>query len=123
MSSELVTYLAKPATTAAVAGAADYFFLGQKNIKNAAVFGASIGGAVLIADAIGNHALGGGAITKSLERRALEIGLTSGAGIGVYMFLDPVQSRATKNSDKLMAIIGSEIVADYIVESFVFKSI
>lgn len=109
--------LAKPIACGLVAALADRFYAGTSGIQQNLAFGASVAAGVFAADMIAPHLPGHNSVEKSLEARALELGLTSGASFAIDRYL--MQSYPSNYmGSRVMTILASEVIGDYVASSF-----
>jgi hypothetical protein len=117
MSSEIGVLLSKPLATAAVATGISRYMMPGSAFEYDLSFGAAAGLGVFVADMAAKRIQNThGTVTRSLEERAMEIGLSTGAGLLAKRYImgqdlyDPIRTSAV--------IIASDIVAEYLVHSF-----
>lgn len=111
--------LAKPFACGAVAAIVDRVWAGQPYAQQNLSFGASVFAGVLAADIAAKHLpQNQNVIEKSLEARALEIGLTSAVAFSVDRFYYRAYPSAYMSS-RIGQVIVSEIVGSWVADSFV----
>lgn len=117
MSSEMNLLFAKPLACAVSAGLIDRFYFSQMQLMPNLAFGASVGIGVLAADQIAKRT-GHTAVGKSLEARAMEVGLSTALALGTDNFVFREARSEYEMPQRVMAIVGSEIIGEYIADSF-----
>jgi hypothetical protein len=115
VTAELVT---KPLVSGAIAAIADrYWFYG--NMSTAAAFGAATAVGVAGADLLGRYALKNETLVhKSIETRAMEVVGSSALALMAdrYVF---EKDRTYEMPQRIGAVIASEVLAEYVVDSFI----
>jgi len=110
--------LAKPVACGLVAALADRFYAGTPKIQQNLAFAASVAAGVFAADMIAPHLPGNtNMVERSLKSRALELGVTAGAAFAMDRYLFNSYPSSYLGS-RVMTIIGSEIVGEYVAQSF-----
>lgn len=112
---DLTMLLAKPIATAAIAtGIQQYVFTGL-GFPYAASFGASVGTGVLVAD-IAATQLHGNQVTRSIEKRALELGLGVGAGLAIHKYI--MGNDFYGLPERIAIATAAEIGGEYVANTF-----
>lgn len=106
--------ITKPIATAAIAtGLTKYMF--KSNFNYAASFGASVGTGVLVADLLSTK-LHGNEVSRSIEKRALEVGLGVGAGLGIHKYI--MGNEFYNLRERVGVAVASEIAGEWLCSSF-----
>lgn len=110
--------LAKPLATAVTAGLADRYFLGTADMTTNATFAGVVGASVMLADLVGKYGVNKGTeVVKSLETRAIEIGVSVPSAIMLERYVNPRVNR-NNTAKKALAVLGSEIIGEWLSTSF-----
>lgn len=113
---ETKVLITKPVVTGAVAIAADRILMGTTSFPRNLAFATSVAGGVFVSDMIAKHTVGN-SVGRSIEARALEIGMTTTAAIATdaYIFRNAVEYNLPS---RIITIAASEIIGEYISTCF-----
>lgn len=113
-----VTY-ASPLVTGAVAGAVDRFYFKQPNTQRNLMFGTAVAVGFLAGNMLIQYVptLNHVSINSPLEATAIKTGLGTGAGLMADRFVFNSNLNRIDMGQRALAIVGSSIVADYVVNN------
>lgn len=120
LSPETTMLIAKPIASGGIAGLIDAFYF-KNGMRANLVFAGTVGGAVFLADMIAKaspvHAGHATHVAKSLEARALELGLATTGALAFDTYM--VQSFSSSDAfDRFISIAASEALGEYVANSF-----
>jgi hypothetical protein len=114
---EFSVIFAKPLLCGTAGALIDRYAYSQPSMYQNLAFGSAVALGVLTADQIAKRAPGlGSQMNRSLEARALEIGIAGGLALGydAYMFN---RKRGAQMGSRFLAVAASEVVGDYAFHS------
>jgi hypothetical protein len=120
ISHETSILIAKPVSSALIAAGIDMLYF-KNGIRANLIFGAGVGLSVFAADMIAKrspiHAGHATHVAKSLEARALELGLGSAGALMIDTYL--VESFSSSMTfERFASVVVSEVIGEYVSNSF-----
>lgn len=113
---DLALLLAKPVATAAVATGIQKFMFPGYGLPYAAAFGASVGAGVLAAD-LASSQIQGSRVSRSIEQRAMEVGLGVGSGLAIHKFV--LGGELYDIKQRVAVAAAAEVLGEFISNSFI----
>ena len=117
MSPEANLLFGKPLASGVTAFLIDRFYFRQTQVMPNVAFAASVAIGILAADQIAKRT-GHSTVSKSLEARALEIGLSTALALGTDSYVFREARSDFEMPQRVAAVIGSEIIGEYVADSF-----